>query len=68
MTCESKKMLIFRAPKGQLLLDSMSWPGCQNNQIDVNFYLQKSWEIFEKKSADKIWSKKDKGIKVSPPG
>ena len=28
------------------------------------FYLQKG---FEKKSADKIWSKKDKEIKVSPP-
>ena len=45
----------------------MSWAGCQNNLIDVNFHLQKSLEIFEKKSADKIWSKKDKGIKVSPP-
>ena len=41
--------------------------GCQNNLIDVNFHLQKSLEIFEKNSADKIWSKKDKGIKVSPP-
>jgi hypothetical protein len=37
----------------------MSWAGCQNNLIDVNFHLQKSLEIFEKKSADK-------GIKVSP--
>ena len=27
----------------------MSWPGCQNNPIDVNFPLQKSLEIFEKK-------------------
>ena len=44
----------------------MSWAGCQNNPIDVNFHLQKSLEIFEKKSADKILSKKDKGIKVSP--
>ena len=31
-----------------------SWAGCQNNPIDVNFYLQKSLEFFEKKSADKI--------------
>ena len=44
----------------------MSWAGCQNNPIDINFHLQKSLEIFEKKSADKIWSNKDKGIKMSP--
>ena len=44
----------------------MSWAGCQNNPIDVNFHPQKSLEIFEKNSADKIWSKKNKGIKVSP--
>ena len=41
--------------------------GCQNNSIDLNFHLQKSLEIFEKKSADKIWSNKDKGIKMSLP-
>ena len=41
--------------------------GCQINPIDINVYLQKSLEIFEKKSADKFWSKKNKGIKVSPP-
>ena len=28
------------------------------NPIDVNFYLQKSMEIFDKNSADKIQSKK----------
>ena len=39
----------------------MSLAGCQINPIDVNFYLQKSLEIFDKNSADKIWSKKDKG-------
>ena len=44
----------------------MSWAGCQNKPIDMNSYLQKSLEIFEKKSADKIWSNKDKGIKMSP--
>ena len=42
----------------------MSLKGCQNNPIDVNFHLQKSLEIFDKNSADKIQSKKDKGIKV----
>ena len=40
--------------------------GFQINPIDVNFHLQKSMEIFDKKSADKIWSKNDKEIKVSP--
>ena len=44
----------------------MSWAGCQNNSIDVNFYLQKSLEIFEKNSADKIWSNKDKDKNVLP--
>ena len=37
------------------------------NPIDVNFHLQKSLEIFEKNSADKIWSNKDKKIKMPPP-
>ena len=32
----------------------MSLAGCQNNPIDVNFHLQKSLEIFDKNSADKI--------------
>ena len=45
----------------------MSWAGCQNNPIDLNFPLQKSLETFEKKSADKIWSNKDKGIKMPCP-
>ena len=31
-----------------------SWTECQNNPLDVNFYLQKSLEIFEKKLAEKI--------------
>ena len=42
----------------------MSLAECQNNQIDVNFHLQKSFEIFDKKSVDKFWSKKDRGWKV----
>ena len=44
----------------------MSLTGCQINPIDVNFYLQKCLEIFDKNSEDKIWSKKYKEIKVSP--
>ena len=44
----------------------MSLAGCQINPIDVNFHLEKSLATFDKNSADKIWSKKDKEIKVSP--
>ena len=44
----------------------MSLAGCQTNPIDANFHLQKSLEIFDKNLADKIWSKKEKEIKVSP--
>ena len=43
----------------------MSLSGCQINPIDVNFHLQKSLEIFDENSADKIQSKNDKVIKVS---
>ena len=42
----------------------MSLAGCQINPIDVKFHLQKSLEIFDKSSIDKIWSKKDRGWKV----
>ena len=45
----------------------MSWAWCQNNPVGLNFHLQKSLKFFEKNSADKIGSKKHKGIKVSPP-
>ena len=44
----------------------MSLVGCKINPIDANSHLQKSLEIFDKKSGDKIWSKDDKEIKVSP--
>ena len=40
---------------------------CQINPIDVNFYHQKSLEIFDKNSADKIWSKKDKEVESALP-
>ena len=45
----------------------MSLAGCQINLIDVNFHLKKSLEIFDKNSADKIWSKKDKGVESALP-
>ena len=44
----------------------MSLKGVKLNSIDVNFHLQKSLEFFGENSADKIQSKKDKRIKVSP--
>ena len=42
----------------------MSLAGCQIIPIDLNFDLQKCLEIFDKNSADKIKSKKYKGIEV----
>ena len=45
----------------------MSFAGCQINPIDVNFHLQKSLEMFDKNSADKIWSKKEKGMESTLP-
>ena len=45
----------------------MSLAGSQIDPIDVNFHLKKSLEIFDKNSADKIWSKKDKGVKSALP-
>ena len=45
----------------------MSLAECQINPIDVNFHSQKGLEIFDKNSADTIWSKKDKGVKIALP-
>ena len=42
----------------------MSLAGCQINPIDVNFHLQKSLEIFDRNSADKIQSQNYKEVKV----
>ena len=44
----------------------MSLAGYQINPINYNFRLQKSLEFFDKNSAEIIWSKHDKEIKVSP--
>ena len=44
----------------------MSLAGCEINPIDVNFHLQKSLEIVDKNSADKMLSKKCNEIKGSP--
>ena len=45
----------------------MSLAGYQNNLIDVNFYLQKSLEIFDTDSADKIQFQNYKGGKSAVP-
>ena len=45
----------------------MSLVGHQINLIDVNFHLEKSLEIFDKISADKIRSKRDKGMESALP-
>ena len=45
----------------------MSFAGCQTNPIDVNFHLQKSLKITDKNLADKIWSKKEKGMEIALP-
>ena len=45
----------------------MSLAGCQINPIDVNFHLQKSFEIFDTNSADKIQSQNYKGGKSALP-
>ena len=45
----------------------MSLAGRQINPIDVNFHIQKSLEIFDKYSVDKMWSKKDKGVENALP-
>ena len=62
---KQEKCSSLAPPRVTFLSDSMSLLGCQINPIDVNFHLHKSLEIFGKNSADKIWSKKDKEIKVS---
>ena len=41
----------------------MCLAGCQINSIDVNFQLQKSLEIYDKNSADKIQCENYKGGK-----
>ena len=45
----------------------MSLSGCQISRIIVNFHLQKSLEIFDKNSADKVWSKKGQGVESALP-
>ena len=64
---KARKMLHLLRHQGAFFKNSMSLAECQNNPIDVNFYLQKSLEIFVKNSAHKFWSKKESGWKVPSP-
>ena len=45
----------------------MGSAGCQINPIDVNFYLQKSLEIFDKNSAAKNLIQKGQGVECALP-
>ena len=45
----------------------MSLIGCQINPIDVNFYLQKSLEIFDKNSAAKDLNQKGQWVESALP-
>ena len=54
MSSENKKIADFLRHLGALLLRLNELGRVSNNLIDVNSYLQKSLEIFDKNSADKI--------------
>ena len=45
----------------------MNLAGHQIYPIDVNIDFEKSLEISDKNSTDKIWSKKDKGVESAIP-
>ena len=47
---KQEKCSCLESPRSNL----MSCTGCQNNPIYLNFHLQKSFESFEKNSADKL--------------
>ena len=47
-TLKERKIVIFNATWGQILKDLISWAGCQNNPIDVNFHLLKVWKVLIK--------------------
>ena len=65
---EQEKCSSFAPPRSTFYKTQWAWQGVKLTRLMSIFtYHQKSLEIFEKNSADKIWSKKDKRIKVSPP-
>ena len=56
----------YLAPPRDIFIRLNELQMLSNNLIDFNFHLQKSLENFDKNSADEIWSKNHKEIKVSP--
>ena len=63
---KARKMLIFSTTQGHFLLDSMSLAGCQINQIDVNFHLQKVWNFLIKIQLTKYNPERTRGGKCPP--
>ena len=67
---KERKILTFRGCYGQLLKDSINWAGCQNNLIDINFYLQKVWNVLIKiqltKSDPKMLFQKTRTCSIAP--
>ena len=61
---KQEKCSSLAPPRGIFYKDTMILGG---HQINVNFHLQKSLEIFDKNSADKILSKNDKGVESALP-
>ena len=60
MSYENKKNTHYLRPPRGIFIGLNELGRFSNYPIDVNFHLQKSLEIFDKNSADKIvWSKKD---------
>ena len=59
MSYESKKNgSSLLPPRGIFYRTQWAWQGVKLTHDDVNFYLQKSLESFDKNSSDKIQSKK----------
>ena len=63
---QQEKCLSLEPRRGIFCKTQEAQAGCQINPIDVNFHIQKSLEVFDKNSADKIQFKKGKEIKLSP--
>ena len=60
------KCLSLAPPRSIFYKTKWAWYGVKLTLIDVNVHILRSLDIFDENSGDKIWSKKDKGIKVSP--
>ena len=54
----NKNAHLLAPPRGNIYKTQWAWQGVKLTHDDVNFYLQKSLESFDKNSSDKIQSKK----------